>query len=109
MKVSFSGGAGLTGLVEKWRKQAQTAMAEQALRDSQQYCLYMTGALRGSGETHSKPSADPAVLSWQTPYARRRYYEPCVPRTPGTTIMWVDTAKAAHLSDWLAIGQKAMG
>lgn len=107
MHASFDLG-GIARRIEQMRLQAQAAIGEQALRDSQQYCLYMTGALKGSGETHSQPAADPARLVWQTPYARRRYYEPCVPRTPGTTIMWVETARAAHMSDWIAIGQKAM-
>lgn len=101
--------SGLYRRVDTMRDGAMAALFENALRDSQMYCLFFQGPLRSSGEMNSRCSGPRAQLVWATPYARRRYYEPSHARTPGTTFMWFEAAKSNHLADWVESAKKGMG
>lgn len=62
------------------------------------------GTLRGSAHLNGN------VLSWNTPYARRRFYEENVNfTTPGTGARWDNRAKAVNMDSWLRVLKKGIG
>ena len=46
------------------------------------------------------------LIVWDTPYAKRQYWEIQTALTPGTTWRWIETAKRAHLTQWQALAQR---
>ena len=88
------------------QKRGRIAMAGQILTDSNQYVPMKVGTLRGSA--HISNSGD--SIYWNTPYARRRYYEENVKfSTPNTGAKWDMIAKAKHLDSWKRVLCKGMG
>ena len=62
------------------------------------------GTLRGSAHLIG------TTLSWNTPYARRRFYEENVNfTTPGTGARWDNRAKAVNMDSWLRVLKKGIG
>ena len=62
------------------------------------------GTLRGSAHTIG------TTLSWNTPYARRRFYEENVNfTTHGTGARWDNRAKAVNMDSWLRVLKKGIG
>lgn len=84
-------------------------LASEVLNDCNQYCKEDTGMLIASSYIHSR--LDEGKLVWQTPYARRQYWEI---RTayktvnPGATWRWCETAKRLHLAKWQRQAQRLM-
>ena len=84
-------------------------LASEVLNDCNQYCKEDTGMLIASSYVHSK--LDDGKLIWQTPYARRQYWEI---RTayksvnPGATWRWCEEAKRKHLVRWNRQAQRLM-
>lgn len=76
-------------------------LASEILNDCNQYCKEDTGMLIASSYIHSK--LDEGKLIWQTPYARRQYWEI---RTAyqtvnsGATWRWCEHAKQRHMAQW---------
>lgn len=60
--------------------------------------------MQKSSWIHSKLSE--GLIVWETPYAKRQYWEIPTALTPGTTWRWVETAKRAHLTQWQKLAQK---
>ena len=83
---------------------ASAALTEQVLKDSNYYCkARIDHILINSAISHSDP--DEGVVQWVTPYARYQYYYPPT-RTevnPNATMQWFETAKAAHLDEWVRL------
>lgn len=90
------------------KQKANFAMGVQVLEDSNFYCKRDTKALILSSMINS--SDDLTTIQWVTPYASRQYYLPAVRKdiNPNATWKWFETAKAAHLSDWLTIYDKVL-
>lgn len=84
-------------------------LSEEILNDCNQYCKEDTGMLIASSMVHSRPQE--GKLIWQTPYARRQYWEI---RTayksvnPGATWRWCEEAKRKHLARWNRQAQRLM-
>lgn len=84
-------------------------LSEEVLNDCNQYCKEDTGALIASSQIHSKLKE--GVLVWQTPYARRQYWEI---RTayrdvnPHASWKWCEVAKRAHADRWQKQAQKLL-
>lgn len=82
-------------------------LSEEILNDCNQYCKEDTGTLIASSLVHSRPQE--GKLIWQTPYARRQYWEI---RTayqtvnPNAVWRWCEYAKQHHLSQWNRQAQK---
>lgn len=73
------------------------SMANQVLADMNIYVPRLEGPLEGSGRV----SADHEWVIWDTPYARRRFYEYATNYTmPGTGRRWDLLAKGNHVRDW---------
>ena len=88
-----------------WKK-GLFALSAQVLGDCNQYVKYDQGYLEKSSENHSKLGE--GRLIWQTPYAKRQYWEIRTSRTPGRTWNWCETAKRNHKDTWRRIAEKAL-
>lgn len=90
-------------------KTALPLLSEEILNDCNQYCKEDTGMLIASSLVHSLPRE--GKLIWQTPYARRQYWEI---RTafqsvnPNATWRWCEYAKQRYLLKWNRQAQKLM-
>lgn len=76
-------------------------LSEEVLNDCNQYCKEDTGMLIASSLVHSKPQD--GTLIWQTPYARRQYWQIRTAHTdvnPRASWKWCEVAKSRHLRKW---------
>lgn len=96
--------------VEYAFKQGMGVLANEILNDCNQYCKEDTGELIASSYIHSR--LDEGLLIWQTPYARRQYWQIRTAYTdpnPGARWKWAHYAKSVHLSKWVRQAAKLMG
>lgn len=80
-------------------KRGQYAMANQMLADIDPFVPYDEGTLAGTGMVES----DGEQLSWDTPYARRWFYNSAnFQKTshPRATNRWDLAASGLHMDDW---------
>lgn len=92
-----------TGNVE----QAQQALDSQILADTEPFVPFDQGDLARSGIR-----SEPGFIKWDTPYARKQYYD--LPnksraRHPAATTYWFEAAKALHRRKWIALVKKLGG
>ena len=92
--------------VEYAFKKGMGVLANEILNDCNQYCKMDTGNLIASSYIHSK--LDEGKLIWQTPYARRLYWEIKTSLTPGRTWKWCEVAKRKHIEQWKRQAQRAL-
>ena len=88
-----------------WKKGLFT-LSSQVLGDCNQYVKLDRGTLEGSSYSHSQLGE--GRLIWETPYARRQYWEIRTSLTPGRTWKWCETAKRKYNKEWRRIAEKAM-
>ena len=77
--------------------------------DCNQYCKEDTGMLIASSMVHSV--LDRGLIIWQTPYARRQYWEIRTAYTdvnPNAQWKWAEHAKRVHAKQWAAQAQRLM-
>lgn len=88
----------------------QYILDNEALKDSNYYVPTDQHYLEKSGILHSKLGK--GVLIWQTPYARRLYYNPrynfSTDENPNARGLWFENAKAQGLKQWLDTSEKAV-
>ena len=82
------------------------ALSSQILGDCNQYVKVDQHTLEASSYTASQLSE--GKLIWDTPYARRQYWEIKTSLTPGRTWKWCETAKRKHKSDWQKLAEKLL-
>ena len=82
------------------------ALSAQVLGDCNQYVKHDQGALEGSSYVHSR--LKDGVLIWDTPYAKRQYWEIKTSLTPGRTWKWCETAKRRHIKQWAQQAEKGL-
>lgn len=91
--------------VKKALKKGQFILDSQVIKDSNFYAPEDIGMLQGSALTSSDIGKGKIV--WNTPYARRLYYNPqynfSTDKNPNAGGLWFETAKAAHKAEWLEI------
>lgn len=90
-------------------KQGLPALTKEIRDDCNQYCKEDTGMLIASSMVHSR--LDEGKIIWQTPYARRQYWEIRTAHTdvnPQATWRWGEYAKQRHLQKWRRQAQRAM-
>ena len=76
-------------------------LSEEVLADCNEYVKRAPDRiLLRSSEIHSRTKE--GVLVWETPYAKRQYWEIQTALTPGTTWKWCETAKRNHKQQWEA-------
>ena len=74
------------------------ALSNEILADCNEYVKRDQNTLLMSSLAHSRPAE--GVLVWETPYARRQYWEIQTALTPGTCWKWCEAAKARHKAEW---------
>ena len=83
------------------------ALTTEILADCNEYVKRSPNhTMRDSSLIHSKPSE--GLIVWETPYARRQYWEIQTALTPGTTWRWIETAKRKHMARWQRLAQKGV-
>jgi hypothetical protein len=88
---------------------AQFALDEQVLKDSNFYIPEREAYLKDSGVTHSRIGE--GLIAWQTPYARRLYYNPqfnfSKDKNPNAQGLWFEAAKVRYKGEWERVAQAA--
>lgn len=103
--------ADLRGIKKKimQKEKATQLVSQRALRDSNRFVPKDTGALEASSLSASQLSK--GLLVWDTPYARRLYWNPqynfARDRNPNARGLWFEAAKSMYLSDWLKAAKGA--
>lgn len=88
-----------------WQKNL-FALTSQILQDCNQYVKRDIGTLETSSLIHSQPAEGKII--WQTPYARRQYWEIKTSLTPGRTWRWIETAKKKYKDRWYKLAQRGI-
>lgn len=81
-------------------------LSSQVLGDCNQYVKIDQHTLESSSYLASK--LDEGRLVWDTPYAKRQYWEIKTSLTPGRTWKWCETAKRKFKSDWQKLAEKLL-
>lgn len=90
---------------EELVRRGQIALVNQVHADSNIYAPMLSTDLRNQ----SAISQDNKSISWNTPYARRHYYNQMVNYSePGTGPKWDQKAKSIHGASWVNIVKRAM-
>ena len=75
------------------------ALSTEILEDCNKFCKRSPDhTMRDSSLEQSRPKD--GVLVWETPYAKRQYWEIQTALTPGTTWRWCETAKSQYKERW---------
>lgn len=73
-------------------------LSKEILADCNEYCKEDQQTLIKSSQLHSKLKE--GKLIWETPYAKRQYWEIKTSLTPGRTWKWCETARRKHKERW---------
>lgn len=89
-------------------KAAQMQLDQDVLKDSNYYIPKAIGTLEGSGVRASQVGKGKVI--WDTPYARRLYYNPqynfSKDKNPNARGLWFEAAKAKKKGNWLDEARK---
>lgn len=90
---------------------AQEQIDQAVLKDSNYYIPKDQSTLEGSGIRSSLIGKGKII--WDTPYARRLYYNPqynfSKDKNPNAQGLWFEAAKSNKLQSWINIGKKVFG
>lgn len=94
-------------MVEKGKLKAQSIIAEQVYKDSNEFTYRESGDMYKSGEMHS--NFEKGVIIERTPYVRRRYYEGGTPGAGNKKAQprWFDKTVAKYKNDYKTIAINA--
>lgn len=81
---------------EKSLEKAQKYLDQEVIRTCAPYVPLDTGTLERSGKMSSDIGS--GTVTWNTPYAKKQYYEGNSKGLRGA--LWFDRAKADHAEDW---------
>jgi hypothetical protein len=108
IKIQINKDAVKAQVMGAWDK-GLAILSEEILNDCNQYCKEDTGALIASSLIHSVPAE--GKLIWQTPYARRQYWEIRTAYTdvnPNASWKWCEVAKTKCKKKWAKQSQRLM-
>lgn len=88
-----------------WEK-GLSVLSSQILGDCNQYVKVDKHTMESSSYASSQLSK--GRLIWNTPYAKRQYWEIRTSLTPGRTWKWCETAKRKHRGDWQKLAEKLL-
>lgn len=104
MKMTISKAQVQARITDAW-KEGLFALTTEILADCNEYCKRSPEhTMRDSSLIASRPGE--GLIVWDTPYARRQYWEIQAARTPGTTWRWMETAKKRHFATWQKKAQR---
>lgn len=111
--ISFNVNSQLGGIqnaVEDAINAGQKQLDQEVLKGSNFFIPKETGELEKSGVRHSQIGKGRIV--WDTPYARRLYYNPqynfSTDTNPNAQGLWFEAAKARFISDWVRMTKQAI-
>lgn len=81
-------------------------LSEEILADCNEYCKEDQGTLIKSSLEHSRPKE--GKLVWETPYAKRQYWEIQTSLKPGRFWKWCETAKRKRKARWNKLAEKGL-
>ena len=81
-------------------------LSKEILADCNEYCKEDTHELIDSSLIHSVLKE--GKLVWQTPYAKRQYWEIKTSLTPGRTWKWCETAKRRFKDRWKKLAEREL-
>ena len=88
--------------IESAWKAGLPVLTKEILDDTNEYCKFDTGVLVQSSYLHTKFNR--GMMIWQTPYARRQYWEIQTAYTraghPRATWKWAEVAKRHNMEKW---------
>ena len=87
-------------------KESLLPLSSQILGDCNQYVKVDQHTLESSSYVAS--DLNNGKLVWDTPYAKRQYWEIKTSLTPGRTWKWCETAKRKFKSDWHKLAEKLL-
>lgn len=90
---------------EKALEKAQKYLDQEVIRTCAPYVPLDTGTLERSGKMSSDIGS--GTVTWNTPYAKKQYYEGSSKGLRGAR--WFDRAKADHAEDWQDVVAKILG
>ncbi|WP_374964619.1 minor capsid protein [Lysinibacillus sp. RS5] len=94
--------------MDRAKEKAQFILDQQVVKDSNFFIPKDTSDLEGSALTHTVFGS--GEVTWQTPYARRLYYNPqydfSKDSNPNAQGLWFEAAKALHVHDWTRLMQE---
>ena len=82
-------------------------LSEEILADCNEFCKEDQHTLINSSLLHSRPQQ--GILIWETPYAKRQYWEIKTSLTPGRTWKWCETAKQHYGERWRRLAERLLG
>lgn len=93
---------------ERAREKAQFILDQQVVKDSNFFIPMDTTNLEGSGIRTTQFGSGEVI--WNTPYARKLYYNPqynfSKDSNPNAQGLWFEAAKALHVLDWIRLMQE---
>lgn len=105
MKVQIDKSRCAAKVMGAWDK-GLFALSSQILGDCNKYVKVDQHTLESS--SYSASTLREGKLVWDTPYAKRQYWEIKTSLTPGRTWKWVETAKQKHKSEWQRLAEKLL-
>ena len=105
VKIQISSQQVQSKVMTAWNK-GLYILSNEILKNCNEYCKEDQGILIASSNTHSRPQE--GKLIWETPYAKRQYWEIRTSLKPGRTWKWCETAKRKHKTDWQRIAEKGL-
>ena len=100
---------GVVTKVDYGFKKGLGILTNEILNDMNQYCKFDNGQLITSSYIHSR--FDEGIIIWQTPYARRQYWEiktAVTDRNNFATWKWGHVAKQKHMTKWTRQAQRML-
>lgn len=87
-------------------KESLLPLSSQILEDCNQYVKVDQHTLESS--SYAASDLRNGKLVWDTPYAKRQYWEIKTSLTPGRTWKWCETAKRKFKADWQKLAEKLL-
>lgn len=106
--IKIDQNAVIARIMGEWNK-ALPLLTQEILNDCNEYCKWDEGFLAQSSQTHSKFKE--GVMIWQTPYAKRQYWEikTSLSDNPNRTWKWVHVARTKLNYKWIKQAALLMG
>ena len=105
MKIEINTGQVQAKVDAAWKK-GLAMLSSEILRDCNEFAKLDKGALRASSQMASR--LDEGILAWDTPYARRQYWQIPTAYEPGTCWQWCEAAKGKYAQQWAEQAQRLM-
>ena len=108
VKININKSAVMAKVQGAWDK-GLAILTEEIMGDCNKYCKEDIGTLKSSALDHSLPKEGKII--WQTPYARRQYWEiqtAIKDKNPNASWKWCEVAKRKHQEQWARQAQKLL-